>query len=72
MAEEATKRMVGVKFGKSRKALILALCYIYETHAHVDLLINKLITCQILFNPNITYTHKLQLQKLIKCTKIEW
>ena len=30
MAEEATKRTVGLKSGKSRKALILGLCYIYK------------------------------------------
>ena len=55
MAEEATKRMVGVKFEKNRKALILALCYIYKTYAHVDLLINKLITCQIIFETSFIF-----------------
>ena len=40
-------------------------------NAYADLLINKLVTCQIIFNPNITYTYKLQLQKFIKCTTIE-
>ena len=40
-------------------------------NAYAELLTNNLVTCQIIFYPNITHIYELKLQKVIKCTKIE-
>ena len=40
-------------------------------NAYADLLTYKLVTCQIIFYPKITHIYELQLQNVIKSTKIE-
>ena len=39
-------------------------------NGQADLMTNKLVTCQIIFYPNITYIYELQLQKLQRIPKL--
>ena len=52
------KRMVSLKSGKGVKTLILALSsIIMRYNGYAYLMTNLLVTCQIIFYPNITYIY---------------